>query len=321
MTISSTRAIERIEDEAATWLVLLAEAPDDKQVLSRFNAWQQQDSLHAEIWARTTRAYDLVGKVANAQPMPTLVVGMPRRQSVGRAWQIAALAASIILAIFVAPKIILQTKADFTTSTGELRSVSLADGSKIEMGPDSAIALAKDGAGREVELLRGQAFFDVTPDPQRPFKVMVGETVATVLGTAFEVRMIDDGAAVAVLHGHVRVEGENTPGPNSFDLHAGEWVKLSSGQAASTGNNRPDEIADWMQGAMVARDRPISEIIDTLRRYYRGAIILQSDDFAERRVSGIYGLRDPARTLGELASLYGAKVTQLSPWITIVMDQ
>lgn len=317
MTQSQTDR-ERAETEAATWLVLLSEDPEDRALAARFEAWRSADPLHAELWARTVRAYELAGKavpaagkvVPMARPKPRAVLWSRRRIAAGAAMAIAA-----CLLLVAAPPMLLRLQADHVTATAELRSLLLDDGSRVRLGPESALGVDFASGERRVRLLKGEAFFDVVPDANRPFRVAARDAVATVLGTAFEVRLAADTVAVAVRHGQVRVDG-GAP-PRSETLLAGDWVTVD-GARMTRGRRNPDEIGDWLGGELVARDRPMTEIVDALRRYYDGMIVVQDAAFARTRVTGIYDLRHPAATLANLAASHDATVRRVSPWLLVV---
>ena len=349
MTQSSDADRERAEEEAAAWLLRLSEAPDDTELNARFDAWINRSALNAEIWARTARAYDLVGKgparhdqhwqpyaaarkteralptvngKPNAASRPNNHAGPWRRRltpaRLGTGAAAAALAACLIIAVL--PDAMLRLEADIVTATGELRTAVLEDGTRVHLAPESAIEVSVDTSERRVRLIQGNAFFDVTRDPSKPFRVSSGDTVATVLGTAFEMRHDADLSAVAVQHGRVHVRDGRAEPPLSAELRAGAWVRISEAGDSTRGKMLPDEIAAWRRGELIARNRPAGEIVDILRRYHTGAIVMRSDTFAVRRVSGIYDLREPATTLGELAASHGAAVRRLSPWLLIVTD-
>jgi Fe2+-dicitrate sensor, membrane component len=312
---------DRVEEEAALWLIRLSEEPDDADLRAAFAAWRGESALNAEMWARTSRAYDLAGKGTPRHPehwrAPTAVP--PARFRVRRAASglaLAALAAG--LAVLLLPGLLLRLQADHVSGTAEIQTIALDDGSRIRLAPESAVAVAFSGDGRRVRLLRGQAFFEVAPDGTRPFSVSAGEMRATVLGTAFEVRLGEQGAAVAVRRGHVRVDDSGASPSLSEHLHGGEWLRVARHGAAARGTANPEDVADWLRGELVVRDRPVGEVIDELRRYHRGAILVQGDVFARRRVSGIYGLRDPAETLRGLAASHGATLHRISPWLLVV---
>ncbi len=333
MTTSPESGRERAEGEAATWLVLLSDAPGDAALRARFDAWHAASDLNAEIWARTIRAYDLVGQGPprhtdhwapyaggreTARPLPPArsprrAAFTPRRLGAG----LGAAAIAALLMIAVLPGVLLRMEADVATDTAELRAVTLEDGTHIRLAPESAVDVAFADGERRVRLLRGDAFFEVASDPARPFRVAAGGTVATVLGTAFEVRRGGGGAAVAVRHGHVRVDDDSTAPRVSEELRAGDWVRVTE-DGVVRGRTQPDAVADWLRGELVVRDRPAGEIVAALRPYYRGAILVRDEAFAARRVSGIYDLRDPERTLRALGEAHGATVRRISPWLLVV---
>lgn len=327
MTQSSQTDRDRAETEAATWLVLLSEDPEDQALAARFEAWRSAAPLHAELWARTVRAYELAGKAAprrdgqpgaptgNVVPFTQKAPSPARRR--GRVAAAAALAIAACLLLLAAPGMLLRLQADHVSATAELRSLVLEDGSRVRLGPESALAVDFTAGERGVRLLKGEAFFDVMPDAGRPFRVAAQDVVSTVLGTAFEVRLGADGVGVAVQHGLVRVEG-GAP-PRSEILSAGDWVTV--GERLARGRRNADEIGDWLAGELVARDRPMMEIVDALRRYYDGMIVVQDGAFARTRVTGIYDLRHPAATLTSLAASHDATVRRVSPWLLIVTSK
>ena len=319
MTQSQTDR-ERAETEAAGWLVLLSEDPEDRSLAERFEEWRNAAPLHAELWERTLRAYELAGKgaalgnvVPLARPKPRPAMRTRRRVAVAA---VAAIAACLLL--LAAPAMLLRLQADHITATAELRSLVLEDGSRVRLGPESALGVDFAAGERRVRLLKGEAFFDVVPDASRPFRVSARDAVATVLGTAFEVRLGADRAGVAVQHGQVRVDG-GAP-PRSEMLSAGDWVAVESGRM-SRGRRSADEIGDWLGGELVARDRPMMEIVDALRRYHDGMIVVQDGAFARTRVTGIYDLRHPAETLASLAASHDATVRRVSPWLLVVTSK
>lgn len=333
MTTSSGTERDRAETEAATWLVLLAEDPEDRDLARRFESWHAASPLNAELWARTKRAYELAGKAPSTSGT---VVSLPRRLAMTGATTgatteprakprrrlvtvAAALAVAACLLVLAAPPLLLRLQADHVTATAELRSLTLEDGTQVRLGPESAFSVDYVSGQRRVRLLKGQAFFDVVPDTERPFRVTAGEVVTTVLGTAFEVTLGTEHVDVAVKHGLVRVDGGSPP--LSEKLSAGDWLSVGQGSGVSRSQRNVDDIGDWMTGELVARDRPMTEILDALRRYYSGVILVQDSAFARTRVTGIYDLRDPAATLASLTSSHGANLHRVSPWLLVVTSK
>lgn len=337
MTATSGTDRSRAEGEATVWLVRLAEGQDDTELRASFEAWRAANPLNAESWDRARLAYDLIGKRkprhrehwepyaerrSRERSLPPAGRSAPAgrqlltRRRVGAGLALAA--CIVFLAATFLPGLLLQLQADVVTRTAELRRLTLEDGSRVSLGPESAIDVAFDDGKRQVRLLKGAGFFEVSPDEAHPFRVEAGDALITVLGTAFEVRRGADGTFIAVQHGRVRVEDMRTMPREADTLQAGEWARVPRSGSILRGTLKEDEVASWRNRKLVVLNRPAGEIIDELRPYYPGAVVVQSGVFAKRQVSGIYDLNDPRATLRDLASSHGGQVHELSDWLMVI---
>ena len=310
---------ERASDEATAWLIRLREEPGDATLRADFEAWRAAAPAHKAAWAEVAQTFDLIGPAMpptgpadeeRALPVPRT---FSRRVLAGGA--VAALAACLVL-VFL-PGLLLRLNADYATDTGEWRELSLADGSTVDLAPQTAITIAMAPDRRAVHLLAGRAFFRVTPDAARPFQVQAGDVRATVLGTAFDVRLLQDGADVAVTEGTVRVDyGVALAG--SQILKANDWLRLTpQGQVA--GNAPAGEIGAWRQGQLVAHNRTVGEVIDELRPYFSGLIVIAGDAVAKRRVTGVYELHNPVEALRAVGRAHDdIDVTRVLPWLVVI---
>lgn len=315
------------ERSAAEWFIALREDPEDAELRARFAAWRDADPRHAEAWAEmgeTVRIIDTAPAERRTYELPVSDApeARPRRDDrrqrtarPRRLWKQAVAAAAVACALFaLAPMLTLRMTADYISGVGQVETVRLADGSTVELGPDSAIAVDYSAQGRGIRLLSGQALFEVRHDPARPFRVAAREVTTTVLGTGFEVRMIGDATSVAVKHGRVRVED----GAEARKLGAGEWVRIAPGTAAVTGAEAPELVGGWRSGRVPVRNRPIAEAIDEMRPWYGGSIVLADRALGEKLVTGTYDFRDPARSLNLIVAPYGGRVMRFTPWLMIV---
>lgn len=321
------------ERAAAEWFIALREDPEDSALRARFDTWHDADPRHAEAWAEMgetariiqtappeRRTYDLPDKALRAASDDGRSARRTPRSSVSRLRplrQAAAIAVAACLALVIAPMVTLRMNADHISGTGEVETVRLEDGSVVQLGPDSAIAVDYKPGHRDIRLLSGQAMFEVRSDPSRPFRVAARDVTTTVLGTGFDVRMIGDATSVAVRHGRVRVEA----GGEVRELAAGDWTRVTSGALPSVGHQAPELVGQWRGGKVVIRNQPISEAIDELRPWYGGKIILADRALGAKLVSGAYDTRDPRRSLGLMLTPYGGRVYQISPWLMIVTAQ
>lgn len=311
---------ERTPDtEAAEWVIALREEPDDRALRARFTAWLDADPRHAEAWAEmgeTVRIIESAPPARRTYDLPALVERRDRRWR--WRWVTAAAAAFVVVALAAGPMVGLRLKADHLSGVGKVERIALADGSVVELGPDSAIAVDYRSDARLVRLLAGQAMFEVASDPARPFRVAAGDISTTVLGTGFEVRKIGDRTSVAVRHGRVRVQDDGATPAISRELGVGDWVRFASGRPMEEGAGAAEIVGAWRSGMVPIRNRPIAEAIDEARPWFRGRIVLTDRTLGERLVTGRYDFNDAAESLALIIAPYGGQVRRITPWLLVV---
>jgi transmembrane sensor len=330
--INEDRNMSALDREALDWLVRLDDQPGDDNVHAAFDGWLDSSPAHRASW---DAALDLASTVETAFPSIIVQDNAPahevaasdnvfklpqrteRRRFPNQRWGMAGglgLAACLCLAF--APDMALRLRAQELTGAGEVRSVTLDDGTRVTLAPDSALSFDIDGKARSAHLLRGRAYFDVAHDDSRPFRVMADDTVVTVLGTAFEVDGVSADAAVAVRRGIVAVDYAGHD-PRTV-LHRGETVSLAADGHAQRGAMRAERVAGWLDGRMFVKDRPVGEVLDALRPWYGGYMVVRGAGVASRRVTGIYDLRDPEAALSALGKAHPIRIRRITPWLKIV---
>jgi transmembrane sensor len=307
MTIEDTARLE-----ATRWLILLQEQSGDRAVEAAFRSWLAASPAHEAAWAETSQLGALI-----AQSPPRHRDRWLRRRPAQRMRKmvatVAVLAVAAAIVIALMPNLLLRITADYATGTAQLRDVTLPDGSFVRLAANSALHVDYAAGERRVRLLAGSAFFEVEPDAMRPFRVSSGMIETIVLGTAFDVRLNDNGATVAVRHGAVRVQGAGF----REQLGPGDWIRATV-SAVEHGKEPADQAGAWVRGELVARDQPVGEVVDELRDYFHGTIIVTGDELAARRVTGVYALDDPAQTLRAIALTHRATLRQISPWVLVL---
>jgi transmembrane sensor len=208
--------------------------------------------------------------------------------------------------------------ADYRTGPGERRALRLSDGSHVDLGPESALAVRFTARQRCVELLAGLAYFAPQPrdtDERRPFRVTAADGTVTALGTRFVVDQL--GAVVDVVVAEDRVE---------VALAETARVVLASGQTVRYGGNGLGEVqavnlnhvTAWRRDRLIVNQRPLREVITVLNRYRRGRIILAGRALAARRVSGVFDLAQPDTALAAIARDLKLKRLTLPLWVTLL---
>lgn len=313
MTVPEQQDQERLFDEAVDLIIRLQNDPDNPVALDVAQQWCLRSQHHADAWAEACEIYGMTGQILNGKRGATQPpVAVSRRTIL-----LSGLIGAGVLGGYVAPRL-LSAKPDYETTTAEVRRVTLADGSTVTLGPQSGITVKITDRTRSIALLEGMAFFDVTPDLTRPFEVETGDTYTRVLGTSFDVSLVDDLTAVSVVHGRVAVHDNALPG-RELQITDGEWIKIATGTATySRGQRNSDQIAAWRQGLIVAEDEPLADVVARVSRWHRGRVILASPSLARQRISGVFDLSNPLLALQAIVHPYGGKVREVSPYLVAI---
>lgn len=317
-----TAANDTPERAAATWFIALREAPNDAELRASFEAWLAADDCHPVAWTEMNETARLMTATSPSRSRRSPAVPTMRRSRrrwtmcpSRRLWKpVATAALGACVALSFAPTISLWLSADHSSGTGQVETIRLEDGSVVDLGPDSAIAVDYHRDGRDIRLLSGQAMFEVRHNPERPFRVISNGVETRVLGTGFEVKLLDDVTNVAVRHGRVRV----TAGTTRRELAAGNWARIAPDMDVTGGTQSAELVGAWRSGQVSIRNRPIADVIDEIRPWYSGKIVLADRALGAKPVTGTYDFRDPSRSLDLLVSTYGGHVIHVTPWLRIV---
>ncbi len=336
---ADAQQIEKIASREATdWFLLLSEEPGDAALRRDFEKWLSLSPVNETAWYAMQQAAEAMDKskpVLAEKWQPRLAE--IRRQETASArtaqtkkrfgemwrWRVigastVALAACLMIAI-IGPSVVRGLQSDYSTGTAETRAVALEDGSVITLAPESAVTVSFSADQRTVELLEGEAFFDVNANPERPFIVEAGEVETTVLGTGFDVLRALNGVDVSVEHGQVRVDySKDGQSAVMATLAAGQSVHVGWSGEARVAEKPLSQIATWRAQQLIARDQPLGVVVDQLRSYYNGKIIVLDDDLSAEPITGVYNLADPLEALYGIARAQNAELWQVSPWAVIV---
>jgi transmembrane sensor len=234
----------------------------------------------------------------------------------------------------------------YATQIGERRSITLADGSTVDLNARSKVRIKYSKTERDVELVDGQALFEVAKDKARPFVVRSGETVVRAVGTQFDVYRKTSGTTVTVIEGRVAVlapviqkansgSGEvrpNIPSPNAVQRHelagkdyGGRAVFLSAGERvivtdqAMSAPERTDVAAAtaWVQHRLVFDGSRLGDVIDDFNRYNARQLVIEDRALDDFHVSGVYSSTDPASLVRFLRSQPGIVIIETDKEVRI----
>jgi transmembrane sensor len=193
----------------------------------------------------------------------------------------------------------------YRTEVGGLAAVPLTDGSKVALNTDSEIRVALDEKERHIYLKRGEAFFEVAKDPNRPFIVQVGNKRVIAVGTKFSVRYLPsahtliggdgDDTRVLVAEGTVRMEGVRDPQASGLSTQHSVLTVGTIARALDDAflveENRSVEIErnlTWRAGQLTFRDTPLADAVAEFNRYNARKIVIEDASVAALQVGGIF---------------------------------
>lgn len=215
----------------------------------------------------------------------------------------------------------------YSTGIGEQRTLSLADGSTVILNALTTVRVRFNRATREVDLIRGQAFFHDTDDPERPFIVRSDGATVRALGTQFDVYMTLDGILVTVLEGRVALAksphqplpsiGTEEPRLLPVLVSAGEQAIIT---AQLVGKPKPADIraaTAWVEKRLVFDNTPLREVADQFNLYSSRSLVIADPALRSVGVSGVYSSADPESLIGFLQAQPGLLVIETPKEITV----
>jgi transmembrane sensor len=197
--------------------------------------------------------------------------------------RLIAMAAAVVLLLGVAGWFAWHYSDEqvLDTAIGEQRSITLADGSHLDLAPGSRVVTHFTLTKRNVRLERGQAFFQVAHNVTRPFIVHANNLTVTAVGTEFDVRISPDATAVTVMEGRVKVSPDAEKmdkGRTSAEIiraDIGQRVTFSkSAHQFSVGTVDPKVASSWRGGTLQFVGESLQEVVGVINRYSTTHIVV-----------------------------------------------
>lgn len=193
----------------------------------------------------------------------------------------------------------LETK-EYRTSVGETKRMQLSDGTQIWLNANSRLSIpANYNQADRVISLRGEAYFEVQPDSQHPFRVHSNGMSTQVLGTKFNVRSYRDDSLqyVSVVEGKVRVKtreqdkNASKKSKKQIDLEAGEQVQadLKNFSLVKRKTVNISRVAAWKNGILQFTQTPLKQVADDFYRRFGVMIRFAKPEMQKKRITGTFG--------------------------------
>lgn len=299
---------------AASWYATFCAGDTTAQQHDRWQQWLQQHEDHRWAWQRVESLQNQLQALPGHLGYQTLnQAHLTRRRvlksllvllGVGSGWQ-----------LWQSP-LGLSLRADYSTATGEMRSVRLSDGSQMTLNTASAVQVEFTGSQRTIHLQRGEIAITTAADvQQRPFRVATADGILRALGTEFSVRLWPDATELSVQQHAVEVTLAADPLQKRVVQQAQtlRFSRSAFGDITALAANS----SSWTQGLLSVSNRPLGEVIAEVARYRHGMLICD-DSAADLRVSGTFPLQDTDRLLAVLAQTLPIKIQTVSRyWVKV----
>ena len=359
----------QILEEASAWFVTLRSSEVAASTARDFHDWLKRSPEHIRAYLEIAAVYadipapaqghipaELIAKARSgpddnviALKLDSLAEHSPQvpptasKEGRSRAGTRVMLAASLLMCICLAAWLHLARNT-YDTGIGEQRSITLDDGSIVELNAHSKVRIDFDDRQRDVELLSGQALFRVAKDHTRPFVVRAGAASVRAVGTQFDVNRRSKGTTVTVLEGRVAVasemvaSGEGTNArrvaseamPAATDRlsrqtqRSGEILLVSGEQMTVTPTEvRKSESPDlaaataWTQHLLIFDGTALHDVLEEFGRHTTRRIVIDSPELATLKISGQYTSSNPDSLLRFLSLQEGVIVREVNGEIHI----
>lgn len=346
----------QILEEASAWFVMFRSQDLTANASRDFHDWLKRSPEHIRAYLEIAAIYadipapeqgrtpaDLIARAKSSPELnvislnPDAVTGegsLQSRPGVARpsATTRVMLAASILVCAFLSAWFYIERNS-YDTGIGEQRSITMEDGSIVEINARSKVRISFSDRQRDVELLEGQALFRVAKDHKRPFVVHAGTASVRAVGTQFDVNRKSKATTVTVLEGRVAVlsttsgSGQSavsvppasesvTPVPGIL-LVSGEQMTVTPTDVRKTESPDLAAATAWTQHLLIFDGTALSEVLEEFSRHTTHRIIVDSPELAALKISGQYTSTNPDSLLRFLSLQDGVVVSEVNGEIHI----
>lgn len=298
-------ASKRIQQEATRWVVKCDLGPLVPEERAQLDAWLEADPRHRGAYVRADAARINVERIA------ALASGVtPELPARRRDYRIAIAAGFAMMALLLGLAWLGFEPGDrYRSGIGELRKVALEDGSNMFLDTGSHAVVRFDAATRKVELADGEALFEVTKNPARPFVVQAGDTSVRAVGTTFSVQ--HDATRVEVIVAEGIVEISRSDGTLVTQLTANQRAVVTQDRPVAvqlTSAGETQRQLAWHAGRLEFDGQTLEAAVAQMNRYNRRQIVVTDARLARHPVVGVFRSTDIESFATIAAAALGANV-------------
>lgn len=309
---------QEITDEAADWVERKMHSTWSTIDEAALESWLSESPAHRIAFWRLDGAWSETSRLTALRSPPShrsRVASLPRlRPTVSKSLAVAA----VIVALgFSISGYFSSRSTTYSTGLGERKTLTLADGSQIELNTNTVLRAADSGTARKVWLDRGEAYFRVKHDAAHPFEVIVAGQRITDLGTEFNVRTDGDRLKIAVVQGKVRFDGKS--GGAHTELLPGDVAVAEASKLSLTRLPAPELASrlSWRSGKLMFHHTPLAQVAAEFNRYNSQQVIVTDQQARTLTINGTFATNDVNAFARIAQSVLGLRVENRGQAIVI----
>lgn len=281
---------ERIFEQALSWFIALQDEACGDHKCQRFQSWINQSEAHAIAYEQAQQLWNDLNTIKTVE-IPGLQHARTSRGKVRSGMTRSLSVALLVLTLSVG--VWLDASAPvlhFQTAIGERKTVTLADGSVVEINGNTEMIARLSWFRRDLTLKTGEALFSVSHEQFRPFTVTAGALTIRDIGTRFDVDHQHDGVRVAVIEGIVSLHADHDS--QEHLLSAGFSQTLRDGCLQTVEAIDLQHENAWLDGRLVFKKTPLRQVAHVLTRYHDIEFVFTDPALANLTVSGRFDAND-----------------------------
>ena len=268
--MSDRKSAQQVREEAANWISRRDGTMWSDADQSELDAWLAAAPEHMVAFLRAEAAWGRADRLVALRTAKTSRIAETLKDVLPTALRAVA-AAAVIAVVGVAARDYLTTtnQKTYTTPVGGRETITLVDGSQIALNTDTVLRMDLGGRERRVWLDKGEAYFHVTHNAQRPFRVFAGNRTVTDLGTRFSVRRDTERFEVAVMEGKVAFDAGVKPQDKPIALLPGD-VAIATATNVSIVKKPSRALAEslgWQRGLLIFDNTTLADAVADFNRY------------------------------------------------------
>jgi len=335
-----------IMDVARKWYLKLEDKTYSDQDIDQFEEWINANPAHREAFNDVVDFWSHIDSMPEIQALRETggsfpgdtslpaedenVIGLETAKDTAgpkAGWQKWLIAASVLIAcaFIINSYVTSLPEGTYQTAIGEQKTLNLADGSTIYLNTHSKVRVDFTDNSRRIQLLNGEARFDVAKDKKRPFIVETPRGEIRAVGTSFNVYEREDMVEVLVFEGTVAVNNKKKIQAATLKpvlVTGRKRIAIFDDNMSVVRPAKELELSQknaWRKGKLICRGQKLSEVIREISRYTNKKIFIADDAINDMRLGGVFELNDLTSLFHAIEDTFPVRVIYFTPYVTVLV--